>query len=142
MVVCARTRPIGWAGNALRFFGVVFDITERRTAEGHLRQQWRTFDTALSHTPDFTYIFDLDGRFTYVNRAWLVWQKSYDEAWERPSSNSITCRILRNGTTGNPAGDRDKKEPVRDHTPYTGPDGVHWPLRVHLRPGARTGWSL
>ena len=39
------------------------------------------FDTALSHTPDFTYTFDLEGRFTYVNRALLsLWQKPLEEA--------------------------------------------------------------
>ena len=28
-------------------------------ADARLHQQWRAFDTALSHTPDFTYTFDL-----------------------------------------------------------------------------------
>ena len=29
--------------------------------EADLRQQWRTFDTVLSHTADFNYTFDLNG---------------------------------------------------------------------------------
>ena len=44
---------------------------KRKRAEEALRHQWQVFDTALSYTPDFTYTFDLDGRFTYVNRALL-----------------------------------------------------------------------
>ena len=44
----------------------------RAVPEDALRKQWRAFDTALSNTPDFNYIFDLDGRFTYINRALLT----------------------------------------------------------------------
>ena len=65
----------------VRFPGVVFDITDRKRAEEQLREQWRAFDAALSNTPDFTYSFDLEGRFTYVNRALLsLWQKPLSEA--------------------------------------------------------------
>lgn len=44
------------------------DITERKLAEERLQQQWQTFDTALSNSPDLVYTFDLEGRFTYANR--------------------------------------------------------------------------
>jgi len=44
------------------------DITERKRAEERLLQQWHTFDTALSNSPDLTYTFDLQGRFTYANK--------------------------------------------------------------------------
>ncbi len=44
------------------------DITDRKQAEERLHQQWLTFDTVLSNTPDITYTFDLEGRFTYANR--------------------------------------------------------------------------
>ncbi len=47
------------------------NIAEQKPDQERLRQQWHIFDTALSHTPDFTYIFDLEGRFTYANRALL-----------------------------------------------------------------------
>ena len=49
----------------------VTDITERKRAEAERLRQWHTFDTALSHTPDSTYIFDLEYRFTYANRTLL-----------------------------------------------------------------------
>src|SRR4051794_29996574 len=68
-------------GTPLRLPGVLVDITERKSAETHLRQQWHTFDTALSNTLDSIYTFDLAGRFTYINRALLsLWQKTREEA--------------------------------------------------------------
>ncbi len=87
-------------------------------------KQWRLFDTALSHTPDFTYIFDLDGRFLYVNRALLMlWQKPLAEAvgrdfFELGYPTELAARLQRQiqeviATRGQ----------VRDQTPFTGPDG-------------------
>ncbi|MDQ1468965.1 MAG: hypothetical protein QOJ99_445, partial [Bryobacterales bacterium] len=78
----ARAQPLtGPAGNVVQWFGTCTDIEDERQAEVSLRQQWQTFDTALSHTPDFTYIFDLDGRFQYINRALLaLLQKSFEQA--------------------------------------------------------------
>ena len=35
------------------------------------QQQARIFDTTLSSIPDFTYIFDRAGRFTYANKSLL-----------------------------------------------------------------------
>jgi signal transduction histidine kinase/CheY-like chemotaxis protein len=49
---------------------------KRRSAEG-MERQWRLFDTALSHSPDSIYIFDLSKRFTYANRALL-------DRWGKP----------------------------------------------------------
>jgi PAS domain S-box-containing protein len=48
------------------------DITERKNVELQLKQQWEVFDTALSNTPDITYTFDPEGRFTYANRQLIV----------------------------------------------------------------------
>ncbi len=44
---------------------------EERRSVKELERQWRLFITALSHTPDFSYVFDLERRFTYVNEALL-----------------------------------------------------------------------
>ncbi len=53
---------------------------EKRHRAEEIERQWRLFDTALSHSPDSIYIFDLDLRFTYANRALLDrWRKSTDE---------------------------------------------------------------
>jgi PAS domain S-box-containing protein len=50
-----------------------------RSAEG-MQRQWRLFDTALSHSPDSIYVFDLNKRFTYANRALLNrWRKPLNE---------------------------------------------------------------
>ncbi len=59
-----------------RMIGVNIDIDDQKQAEAKLRQQWDAFDSVLSHTPDFAYTFDLEGRFTYANHALLsYWGK-------------------------------------------------------------------
>ena len=74
-------RSLAQDGGVIEWFGTCTDIEDQKQAEANLHQQWKTFDTALSHTPDFTYIFDLDGRFKYVNRSLLaLWQKSLEDA--------------------------------------------------------------
>ncbi len=67
-------------GEPERMVGVNIDIDAQKQAETHLQQQWRTFDAALSHTPDHMYILDRNRRFLYGNRALLsLWQKSLEE---------------------------------------------------------------
>jgi PAS domain S-box-containing protein len=58
------------------------DITERKLAEERLLQQWHTFDTALSNSPDLTYTFDTQGRFTYAN-------KKLCEVSQRPLKDTV-----------------------------------------------------
>ncbi|MEO8049817.1 MAG: PAS domain S-box protein, partial [Acidobacteriota bacterium] len=111
-------------GEPLRFPGVVFDITERKKTESALRQQWEAFDTVLSNTPDFAYTFDLDGRFTYVNRSLLsLWQRTledsvgknfFDLAYPQDLAERLQRQIQDVIRT---------KAPVRDHTPFTDPNG-------------------
>lgn len=56
---------------------VAIDITQRKQES----QQLSTFKTLLSSMSDFAYLFDLDGRFTYVNRALLdLWGIDLAEA--------------------------------------------------------------
>jgi PAS domain S-box-containing protein len=100
------------------------NITEEKRARDRLRQQWHIFDIALSHTPDFTYTFDLEGRFTYVNRALLsLWQKSLEEAmgknfFELEYPPELAARLQRQIQQV-----IDTRQPVRDSTPFTGPTG-------------------
>jgi PAS domain S-box-containing protein len=55
------------------------DEIERTVAV--VEQQRRLFDTALSNTPDFIYILDVEGRVTYANRALLaLWGRQLHEA--------------------------------------------------------------
>jgi PAS domain S-box-containing protein len=107
-----------------RMLGVNIDIDAQKQAEAHLHQQWRIFDTALSNTPDFTYTFDLEGRFSYVNRALLcLWQKPLEEAlgksfFELDYPLELAHRLQRQIQQV-----IETKHPVRDQTPFTGPTG-------------------
>ena len=87
-----RALPLrGEHGSILQWFGTCTDIEDQKQAEASLQQQWHTFDTALSHTPDFTYIFDLAGRFTYVNgRCSLCGRNRWKKPSGRTSSNWTT----------------------------------------------------
>jgi PAS domain S-box-containing protein len=101
-----------------------WESIERARAQAHFREQWETIDTALANTPDFTYTFDLDGRFTYINRALLsLWRKSLDEAvgknfFELDYPPDLAARLQRQIQQV-----IDTKAPVKDHTPYTDPLG-------------------
>ena len=122
-IVRARAHA-GEQGDIVQWFGTCTDIEEEKVAEAHLLQQWHTFDTALSHTPDFTYIFDLEGRFTYVNRALLsLWQKPLEEAvgknfFELDYPPALAGKLQRQIQQV-----IETKDTVRDQTPFTGPSG-------------------
>ena len=113
------------AGTPVRFPGVAFDITERKKAEAELRRQWNLFDTVLSNTPDMTYIFNLEGRFIYLNRPLLkVLAKSFEETvgknffelkeYPLELAERLHHQIEQVIAT---------RGPVRDQTAFTGPAG-------------------
>lgn len=66
----------------------VRDISGRKRAEDSLKQlsnkiesQLHTFDTVVSSVQDFIYMFDLQGRFTYINKPLLdLFQKTFEQA--------------------------------------------------------------
>jgi PAS domain S-box-containing protein len=116
----SATPFLGENGSIAQWFGACTDIQDQKQAIENLREQWQTFDTALSHTPDFAYIFDLEGRFTYVNRALLnLWQKSLEEARGKnffdlgypPELADRLQRQIRQVI--------DSRQNLRDQTPYT-----------------------
>jgi len=120
-----RALPLaGEGGNTVQWFGTCTDIEDQKQADAKLYQQWHSFDTALSHTPDFIYTLDLSGRFSYVNRALLAfWQKSLSEI--------LGKNFLDLGYPAPVAGRFqqqleeviDSKQPLRDQTPFAGPTG-------------------
>ncbi len=99
-------------------------LRKRPRLKRDLRHQWRTFDTALSHNLDFNYIFDLQGRFTYVNRALLsLWKKSLEEAvgknfFDLEYPDELAARLQRQIKQV-----IDTRQVLRDQTPYVGAAG-------------------
>lgn len=64
---------------------------EKRRGAEEIERQWRLFDTALSHTPDSIYIFDLGSRLVYANSASLErWHRSLDEVIGK-SVTALSC---------------------------------------------------
>jgi PAS domain S-box-containing protein len=100
------------------------ETAEKARAEAEFRQQWRTFDTALSHNLDFNYIFDLQGRFTYINRALLsLWNKRLEEAvgknfFDLEYPDELAARLQRQIQQV-----IDTRQILRDQTPYVGAAG-------------------
>lgn len=76
------------AGRAVRFPGVVIEVTDRKRAEADLarvtaegERRRRLYEAVLSSTPDLAYVWGLDHRFTYANEGLLrMWGKTWDEA--------------------------------------------------------------
>jgi PAS domain S-box-containing protein len=120
-----RAIPLmGDNGNIAQWFGTCTDIEDQKQADANLHQQWHTFDTALSHIPDFVYIFDLNGCFTYVNRALLsllqitleaaVGKNFFELGYPTELAERLQSQIQQV---------IDTKQPIRDTTPFTGPTG-------------------
>jgi PAS domain S-box-containing protein len=85
----------------------------------------RRLDRVLSSVSDFVYIFDLAGRFTYVNQSLLeLWQKSFDQAvgknffdldYPPELADRLQQQIQQVITT---------RQPLKDETPYTSAFGT------------------
>ncbi len=61
-----------------RFVQIQHDLIKEKDAAD---QQRRVYETITSGTPDLMYVWDLEYRFTYVNKALLdMWGKTWDTA--------------------------------------------------------------
>ncbi|MEC7692545.1 MAG: ATP-binding protein [Pseudomonadota bacterium] len=90
-----------------------------------LHKQRRLYEAALSNSPDPVYIFDLSGRFTYVNDALLdIWGITWDEAvgktlyelnYEKWHADRHMQEIEQVIAT---------KQPIRRDVPYHGAHGL------------------
>lgn len=82
------TPTIDAEGTHTGYSKILRDMTDRKRAEEELHRlaaeserQRRVYETVLSNTEDFNYVFDLEGRFIYINRALLaLWRKELSEA--------------------------------------------------------------
>jgi PAS domain S-box-containing protein len=129
-------------GAPQHFTGVVFDVTERKTSEQNLEaltrrleQQSRVFDTTLSAITDFAYIFDREGRFSYVNQALLdLWGLKLEDAvgknfYELRYPDELAARLQRQIQQV-----FDTGEGLTDETPYTSPTGAGGYYEYIFRP--------
>ena len=107
-------------------------LTERDRADAEVarlaaesERQRRVYETALSNTADFNYVFDMQGRFVYVNAALLtLWGKSLREAvgknfFDLDYPPELARRLQRQIREV-----IDTKQPIRDETPYTSAAGT------------------
>ena len=84
----------------------------------------RLYDTILSNTPDLAYVFDLNHRFTYANKALLtMWGKTWEEAIGK------NCFELGYPEWHAAMHDREieqviaTRQPIRGEVPFTGTNG-------------------
>lgn len=108
------------------------DITEHKRVEDSLKQlsnrierQLHTFNTVVSSVQDFIYMFDLQGRFTYMNKSLLdLWQKTFEQAvgknfyeldYPPDLADKLQRQIQEVITT---------RRPLKDETPYTSAFGT------------------
>ncbi len=118
-------------GEATRFPGVAIDITERKEIAADLKHVTDTaerqrviYETALSNTPDLVYIFDLNARFTYANKALLEmfgrsWEETIDKSfgelgyadWHAEMHEREIAEVIQT------------KKPIRGEVPFAGMHG-------------------
>ncbi|MCX6213683.1 PAS domain-containing protein [Spirosoma sp.] len=74
-------RYLDSAGQAVRFAGVIQDVTPQVEARQQAQRQQRISEAITASSPDLMYVFDLHYRFTYANQALLdMWGSSWEEA--------------------------------------------------------------
>jgi PAS domain S-box-containing protein len=122
-----RSAPRPVASGQTVWEGIILDVTARKTAEAELarltaesERRRRLYETALSNTADFNYTFDLEGRFTYVNKALL-------DLWGKPLQEAVGKNFFELGYPPDVAEKLqrqirqviDTRQPLRDEMPYT-----------------------
>lgn len=95
-----------------------------RYFEAELRRRSHVLDVVLSNIPDLICTFDLDGNFTYANPALLrVWQRSLEEIIGKNTFDLGYPPQLAARIQGEVKAVIASKQPVINHTPFTGADG-------------------
>lgn len=118
-------------GAPVRFPGVIIDVTDRREAEAELQRvtadserMRRLYETVLSATPDFIYVFSLDHRVLYANDSLIT-------MWGKGREGAIGRTFLEIGYEPWHAEMHDReidevratKQPIRGEVPFTGTYG-------------------
>lgn len=116
--------PAAMIGDLIRFNEAIDQAITESVASYSMEkdQQTRMFDTILSSSPDLNFTFDMEGKFSYVNKALA-------ELFESPSS-SIVGKSFSDLGISNAADLKiqfqyatQTKQQVRGEMPYTTPSG-------------------
>ena len=119
------------AGHVIKWFGTSTDIhrlveTEREVARlaAESERQRRLYETVLTNTPDFVYVFSLDHRVLYANDALIrMWGRGHDgaigktfleigyEPWHAEMHDREIDQV------------RATRQPIRGEVPFTGTNG-------------------
>jgi PAS domain S-box-containing protein len=114
------------AGEAVRMFGIIQDITERRRAEIALKESEQRQKAILSNIPDLVWLKDAEGRYLAVNEAFErscgkkleevvgrtdadLWSAEWAEKYRNQD-----LEVMRSG------------RPIRVEEHYRNPDGSRW----------------
>ncbi len=100
------------------------DITRQKRERAETLRVERAYQAALSNTPDLIYVFDLNHRFTYANKALLtMWGRTAEEAFGK------NCLELGYPDWHAAMHDREIEQviatraPIRGEVPFTGTHG-------------------
>lgn len=129
-------------GKPRYFPGVVIDITDRKASERkaddlrfRLDRQSRIFDITLSSISDFAYIFDRQGRFSFVNHALLdLWGLKLQDAIGKNFHDLKYPPDLAKRLQKQIQQVFDTKQGLTDETPYTSPTGAGGYYEYIFRP--------
>jgi PAS domain S-box-containing protein len=119
------------AGHIIEWFGTASDVTRQKQAEERVHRvtaeserMRRLYETVLSATPDFVYVFSLDHRVLYANDSLI-------RMWGRGRDGALGKTFLEIGYEPWHAEMHDReidqvratREPIRGEVPFTGTDG-------------------
>lgn len=119
-------------GTPTRFDGVTLDVSERKRAEQEIarlaaesERQRRLYETVLTNTPDFIYVFSLDHKVLYANDALI-------KMWGRGHEGAIGKTFLEIGYEPWHAEMHDReidqvratRQPIRGEVPFNGTNGL------------------
>ena len=122
-----RTTDDRIAGLVLTFIDITtrkHDEESLRTASMELDKEVRKFDAVVSSVPDFIFTFDLEGRFTFINRPLLeFWQTTLERAMGKTFHDIDHTPPAASKLAGQIQQVVESRQPVRDEMAFSGPGG-------------------